>query len=147
MKLLVIRHAQAEDASLDQADDSRELTTDGRRAFKRVVRGLRDLDYRFTRVLTSPRVRAVATAELLLRDGAPIVTPLLAQKPRAELLAMISEATGDSEAALGAYLRALELDPTLADAHFNASRLYERRGQKAPALRHLRAYGKLSADQ
>ena len=32
----------------------------------------------------------------------------------------------------------------MADAHFNASRLYERRGQKAPALKHLRAYGKLT---
>ena len=59
-------------------------------------------------------------------------------------LGVALEDTGELEAALGAYLRAIELDPTLADAHFNASRLYERRGQKAPALRHLRAYGKLN---
>jgi len=59
-------------------------------------------------------------------------------------LGVALEDTGDIEAAIAAYLHAIEVEPTLADAHFNASRLYERRGQKAPALKHLRAYGKLT---
>jgi tetratricopeptide (TPR) repeat protein len=59
-------------------------------------------------------------------------------------LGVALEDTGDIEAAIAAYVHAVEVEPSLADAHFNASRLYERRGQKAPALKHLRAYGKLT---
>ena len=97
MQLFVIRHARAEDSSDDQADASRDLTPDGKREFKRVVHGLRTLEERFTRVITSPWARAESTAKLLLRKREPIVTPLLCQSPRAELLAMIGEATGDKQ--------------------------------------------------
>ncbi len=45
--------------------------------------------------------------------------------------------------AITAYHRALEIDGQYADAHFNLARLYEQRGQRAAALRHLRAYQRL----
>jgi tetratricopeptide (TPR) repeat protein len=45
--------------------------------------------------------------------------------------------------AVAAYERALRADPDNADAHFNVSRLLERAGRKAAALRHLKAYRSL----
>jgi phosphohistidine phosphatase len=93
MNLFVIRHAIAEDAVVGQADADRELTSDGERRFRRAVKGLRALDIRFDQVLTSPWTRAKATAELLapVSEHDPIITELLCQKPRAELLAAIAE--------------------------------------------------------
>jgi tetratricopeptide (TPR) repeat protein len=49
----------------------------------------------------------------------------------------------DDEALL-AYARAIEADPALADAHLNASRLLERMGRSADALRHLAQYRRLT---
>ena len=48
--------------------------------------------------------------------------------------------------AIAAYERALELDPANADAHFNLAGLYEKRGDKAAALRHLSAYRQLTVN-
>jgi tetratricopeptide (TPR) repeat protein len=45
--------------------------------------------------------------------------------------------------ALLAYRTALAADPGCADAHYNLAHLYEKRGEPAPALRHLRTYRKL----
>jgi tetratricopeptide (TPR) repeat protein len=45
--------------------------------------------------------------------------------------------------ALFAYARAVEADPSLADAHHNLSRLLERLGRTTDALRHLSAYRRL----
>jgi tetratricopeptide (TPR) repeat protein len=42
--------------------------------------------------------------------------------------------------AASAYLRAVQIDPGCADAHWNLAQLYERSGDRARALRHLRAY-------
>src|SRR5262245_36825097 len=93
MHLFVIRHAIAEDPVAGQADADRELTPDGDRKLRRIVKGLRKLDIHFERVLTSPWVRAKTTAERLepISDREPIVTELLCQTPRAELLATIAE--------------------------------------------------------
>ncbi len=98
MQLFVVRHAIAEVAAPEQDDAARELTDDGIRKLKQVVKGMRALDLTFDRVLTSPWTRARHTAELLapLSDDDPIVTDLLAQTPRAELLAMIAELPGDT---------------------------------------------------
>lgn len=49
------------------------------------------------------------------------------------------------EAAL-AYRTALQADPRYADAHYNLARLYERRGEPAAALRHLRTYRTLAGE-
>jgi tetratricopeptide (TPR) repeat protein len=45
--------------------------------------------------------------------------------------------------ALLAYARAIAADPTLADAHHNASRLLERLGRATEARRHLAEYRRL----
>ena len=65
MHLFVIRHAIAEDAAPGQDDASRALTDQGERRLKQVVRGLRTLGISFERVLSSPWMRAMQTADML----------------------------------------------------------------------------------
>jgi phosphohistidine phosphatase len=91
MNLFVVRHAIAEDAQPGQDDASRRLTDEGERKLRLSVRGMRELGWRFDRVLTSPWTRAAHTAELLgpISRGKPIPTELLCQTPAQELLAMI----------------------------------------------------------
>ncbi|MEO8706615.1 MAG: histidine phosphatase family protein [Kofleriaceae bacterium] len=102
MHLFVIRHAIAEDAEPGQDDASRELTEDGTKKMKKAVRGLRELGVTFQRVLSSPWIRAMQTADLLrpLCDERPIATALLITPPRAELLAQIAE-VGEDTAVVG----------------------------------------------
>lgn len=47
------------------------------------------------------------------------------------------------DAAIAAYDACLALDPTMADAHFNAARLHDQRGHAARAIRHYSAYRRL----
>lgn len=54
-------------------------------------------------------------------------------------LGVALEDLGRLREAIAAYERAIELDPTNADAHYNLAGIYERRGEKAAALRHLKA--------
>jgi phosphohistidine phosphatase len=93
MQLYVIRHGVAQDPEPDLGDDARALTPAGKAKLRRVVRGLRALDLRFARVLTSPWKRAAQTARLLapLTQGEPIATELLTRKPGADLLALIAD--------------------------------------------------------
>src|SRR5215470_934388 len=65
MQLFVIRHAIAEDVGPGIDDTTRELTEAGKTKLRRAVRGLRALDIRFERILTSPWKRAVQTARHL----------------------------------------------------------------------------------
>ena len=105
MELLAIRHAIAVDRTDEVADADRPLTDDGRRRFRKVVRGLRRLDLRVDRILTSPWRRAAETAELaipLLRiGGGTEVTPLLAQAPTAELISQLAGYTVARIAVIG----------------------------------------------
>jgi DNA-binding transcriptional MerR regulator len=55
------------------------------------------------------------------------------------LAVLLEDLNREAEAIL-AYRHALALDPSLADAHFNLARLYERVGDTKDALRHLLAY-------
>lgn len=93
MQLYVIRHAAAEDPGPGVDDTARELTDAGRTKLRQAVRGLRALDIRFERLLTSPWKRALQTARQLEPIAAtpPLTTDLLTQPPRAELLALIAE--------------------------------------------------------
>lgn len=99
MHLFVIRHAVAEDHEPGQDDPARALTSDGARKFRRSVQGLRELGWRFERVLSSPWERAIRTAELLapVAVGPTISTELLCDKPRSELFALIAESSGMQE--------------------------------------------------
>jgi phosphohistidine phosphatase len=93
MQLFVIRHAVAEDVGPGIDDTARELTESGKAKLRQAVRGLRALDIRFERLLTSPWKRAVQTARQLqpIAANPPVETELLTQPPRAELLALIAE--------------------------------------------------------
>ena len=53
------------------------------------------------------------------------------------------EDLGRQREAIAAYEHAIALDPQNADAHFNLAGLYEKRGDKAIALQHLKAYRQL----
>ncbi len=93
MQLFIIRHAIAEDAVPGQEDASRELTKDGEKKLRRIVKGLRRLGLDFDRILTSPWQRAKQTAVLLrpLCEEPPLATDLLCASPKAELLALVAE--------------------------------------------------------
>jgi tetratricopeptide (TPR) repeat protein len=52
--------------------------------------------------------------------------------------------TGDLDSAVAAYARALALDPTFADAHFNLAGLYSQLGDRRRALAALLAYRSLT---
>ena len=58
-------------------------------------------------------------------------------------LGVALEDLGRLREAMTAYERAVELDPHNADAHYNLAGLYERRGDKPAALRHLKEYRRL----
>jgi phosphohistidine phosphatase len=102
MQLFVIRHAVAEDVGPGIEDAARELTEAGKAKLRRTVRGLRALEIRFERILTSPWKRAVQTARQLepISASPPVATDLLTQPPRAELLALIAEG-GETTAVVG----------------------------------------------
>ena len=59
-------------------------------------------------------------------------------------LAVLLEDSGREEEAMRAYREALELDPNLADAHFNLARLHEKAGNRRESFRHLLAYKRAS---
>ncbi len=70
MDLFLVRHAVAEDG---EDDFARPLSKKGAKKFTQVARGLFALELPVTKVLHSPRLRAVQTAELL---AAPFGAPL-----------------------------------------------------------------------
>lgn len=90
MELTLIRHAIADEGADDFA---RPLSKEGRRRFRKSVQTLQRVGVRFARVLHSPKLRALQTAELLrpLCDGEFEVTPLLTHEPGDELLALLDE--------------------------------------------------------
>ncbi|HVV83229.1 MAG TPA: phosphohistidine phosphatase SixA [Kofleriaceae bacterium] len=96
MELLVIRHALAVERSPELPDTERPLTDRGRRRFRQVARGLRELGLRVDVVLSSPWRRAHETAllleKLVVDRRAPVLSPLLAGPPKAELLSSIAGA-------------------------------------------------------
>lgn len=59
-------------------------------------------------------------------------------------LGVTLEDAGRLDDAAAAYRRAIEHDPRAADAHYNLAGVFERLGDRAAALRHLRTYKKLT---
>jgi tetratricopeptide (TPR) repeat protein len=59
-------------------------------------------------------------------------------------LALLLEWSERLHLAVSAYERAIEHDPDAADAHYHAARVYEKLGQETAALRHLKAYRRLT---
>jgi tetratricopeptide (TPR) repeat protein len=62
-------------------------------------------------------------------------------------LGVALEDLGRTREAIDAYERAIEIDPLNADAHFNLAGVFERRGDKAGAVRELKAYARSRADR
>ena len=60
-------------------------------------------------------------------------------------LGVALEDLGRIDDAISAYDTAIALDPENADAHYNLAGIYEQRGDKQAALRHLKAYRALTA--
>ena len=56
----------------------------------------------------------------------------------------VHRSLSQEDAAVAAYHQAIAADPDCEDAYFNLSRLYERRGERAFALRALRTYRNLT---
>lgn len=88
MKLLVIRHAIAEDreefARTGQDDELRPLTAEGRRMMKQGARGLRELVKTVDVLATSPLVRAAKTAQIVAAAyGGPRAQDVEQLKPEA----------------------------------------------------------------
>ncbi len=68
MNLYVVRHAIAEqrDTSSSEDEDSRRpLTQTGRKKFRQIAKGLRDMDTQIDLILSSPYLRAADTARIL----------------------------------------------------------------------------------
>jgi len=93
MQLTLVRHAPAAPSVSGErgGDAARALTPEGRKKFLRLRAALEQADLRFDRLLHSPLLRAVETAELLmpLVDGPAQAEPLLATAPGEALLARL----------------------------------------------------------
>ncbi len=97
MDVAIIRHAHAEEGPVD---DTRALTPKGVKRIQEVARALARANLRFERILHSPKLRAVQTAEHLafLSNDKLEVAPLLASPPSSALFKAL---TGDSIALVG----------------------------------------------
>jgi phosphohistidine phosphatase len=110
MRLLVIRHAVAEDrdafAVTGQPDARRPLTDDGRKKMKAAVRGLKGIVPRLDVLATSPLLRAAQTAEIVSqaygRMETRTVEELSPERRPDELLGWLrSHQPGDTVAVVG----------------------------------------------
>ena len=70
MRVLLVRHGQAVDGSSELPDSDRFLTAKGRHVTRDVARVLAEHDVKPTRIVTSPLVRAVQTAEIIAESHA-----------------------------------------------------------------------------
>jgi phosphohistidine phosphatase len=91
MKLYVMRHSVAEDASHDGSDAARALTPTGRERAREVAKALLSMDEAPRAIVTSPLVRALQTAEIV-HAHANVDVPLeisTAMSPGGDALAMV----------------------------------------------------------
>ena len=57
---------------------------------------------------------------------------------------MLAQDAGKETEAIELYRRALELDPQLAEAHYNLATLFDQSGDSRAAIRHINEYRKLT---
>ncbi len=100
MKLLLVRHAKAEDQAADQSDDARLLTGSGRQTARQIGRSLKRFLPRVDLLATSPFVRAYETARhISLAYKKLEVTPLSVLCPGAvprDVLAWLQQQSHDA---------------------------------------------------
>jgi phosphohistidine phosphatase len=68
LRLTLVRHAQAEPAHEGQEDWDRALETRGQRDAPQMAQRLKDLGFKPNTVLSSPAMRALTTATLMVRE-------------------------------------------------------------------------------
>ncbi len=90
MKLVLVRHAPAEERAPAGSDEERRLTAHGRRGMRAAAKGLKSLIPDVRLIATSPLVRARQTAEILARlygTGDAVSVPAMSpdSSPRAIL--------------------------------------------------------------
>ncbi len=102
MQVLIVRHAEAVDSRAAPTDAMRWLTAHGRTTATRVGGMLTKLGLAYTRILTSPLVRAVQTAELLASMQPAFTGPITVHAPlsteegtTAQALKPVSQANDD----------------------------------------------------
>ena len=83
MKVLFIRHSLAVDPYDAPTDEMRWLTSEGRERMRAVSAALVEAGLRYDRVYTSPLVRAVQTAEILVQCHPNFDGPLEVHAPLA----------------------------------------------------------------
>ncbi len=118
-------------------DDPAAATASYRRALD-LDRDLADAHLNLGRLLHEAGDPTAAEIHYRLALAARPTDPLAAYN-----LGVALEDQRHLEQAVAAYLQAIQLDPRLADAHFNLSGLYEQLGDKPAAFRHLRTYSSL----
>jgi phosphohistidine phosphatase len=93
MKVHFIRHAQAIERSTELPDELRNLTCRGRKRFRKVAAAFRKNDISPDIIVTSPKIRAVQTAEIISEtirfNGELKVVPELAENPGMAVLSTI----------------------------------------------------------
>jgi phosphohistidine phosphatase len=95
-ELYLVRHAIAAERGPNYPDDrERPLTSEGIARFKQAVEGLKGFDVKLEVVLTSPLVRAVHTAELLVAGigGKPRLDALDALAPGGRITQVLDAIT------------------------------------------------------
>ncbi|MEW6403692.1 MAG: phosphohistidine phosphatase SixA [Chloroflexota bacterium] len=65
MNLYIVRHAIAEKAGTHEDDSLRPLTEAGQKKFRKIAKGLKELEVQIDLILSSPYLRAAQTAEIL----------------------------------------------------------------------------------
>ena len=68
MDLLFLRHGEAGRRSNLASDFKRSLTVEGKKEIVEIANGLKSLDVKLDRILTSPLLRAKQTAEIIARS-------------------------------------------------------------------------------
>jgi phosphohistidine phosphatase len=106
MRVTLIRHGEAGDDA--PRDELRALTLRGRAAVARVGRALRRRGGDFTAVVSSPLVRALQTAEIIVAnvgyDGRLVVSEALVPDGRvSRAVALLSSLAGEDSVALVAH--------------------------------------------
>jgi len=98
LKVYFIRHAQAMERSAELTDEHRNLTCRGRKRFRQVAACLKKQGIDPDVIVTSPKVRAVQTAEILAEtlhfNGEVRISPDLATGPDPGVLENLLRANG-----------------------------------------------------
>ncbi|MBE0569573.1 MAG: histidine phosphatase family protein [Deltaproteobacteria bacterium] len=105
MRIYLVRHAEAVDRVPGMPDEARALTARGRLTFRELCGRFRGTGAAPSRILTSPFIRAVQTAEILSEairyDGEVVVAPQLSPGFDVEGLdALLEACRGAREVAL-----------------------------------------------